>query len=154
MSDNYKKTQLDTIVRNIKMYRERKKFNQLDLAEASGFSVGAIKSVESKQRFPRPETLAAIAKALDVTTFDLMRDQASEQEDIASKVYEKIKAVMQPQVVTVQIPSQSPAHLRGIIERLERLDPKKKKDAVFLRQMEQALDAFLAGGSVLHKKAK
>lgn len=151
--DNYRKKSLETLVRNIKTARAKLGFTQEKLAETAKLSIGAIKQIESKQRFPRPETLDAIAKALKMTADALTQDSVEvvSTEDIATKVYNRIKDVMalqQQPVIHLQMPNAKP-HLQGIIQKLERLDP--VKDSLALRQIDQVLEKILSTQRIKRK---
>jgi transcriptional regulator with XRE-family HTH domain len=55
------------MVRNIKALRDSKGWNQEDLAEKTGFSVGTIKNIERGKTWVSPETLEAICLAFDIS---------------------------------------------------------------------------------------
>ena len=50
----------------IRMYRQIREMNQIQLAEASGINVGTIRKYELGLRKPKPEQLAKIASALNL----------------------------------------------------------------------------------------
>lgn len=58
---------------NLKFYREKANLTQEQLARKVGMSVYMITSIESGRRKGSINTLMRIAKALDVTTDDLLR---------------------------------------------------------------------------------
>jgi transcriptional regulator with XRE-family HTH domain len=57
-------------------YRYRRQMTQDELAEASGLSVSAVKSIERGVRTGRLSTLSRLARALGVTTSDLLAPAA------------------------------------------------------------------------------
>lgn len=115
----------------------------MDLAEECGFTEGAIKQIESYRRFPNPDTLEAIAGAFNVKPEDLLNDPDKDKDDLAQKVYEKIKSVMAGPV---------PEHLTKTLELLKRLDPKKNKDRLILAQFESMVEGYLLGAQGSDKK--
>jgi XRE family transcriptional regulator, regulator of sulfur utilization len=143
-SMDYRKKQLETLVRNIKTARAKLSYTQEKLAEEAKLSIGAIKQLESKQRFPRPETLQHIAKALKTTPDQLIQENMEivSQDDLAQRVFEKLKNVFAPQqapVINLQMPNTSiKPHLQSIFDKLEKIDP--KKNAVFLAELESLVD--------------
>ena len=56
---------------NMKRLREHHGFTQMDLAERVGCSTTLIGNIEIHKRFPSPENLNLIAKALEVPPADL-----------------------------------------------------------------------------------
>lgn len=57
---------------NVKYYRQLKGWTQERLAEASRLSLGAIQMLESKKRWPNPDTLVTVAGALGVQPYILL----------------------------------------------------------------------------------
>jgi transcriptional regulator with XRE-family HTH domain len=55
--------------KNIKRYRELSKTSQLDLAAASGLAHNFINDIENEKKFVSDETIAKLAKALDVEPY-------------------------------------------------------------------------------------
>jgi transcriptional regulator with XRE-family HTH domain len=56
---------------NMKRLRELRSFTQMDLAERVGCSTTLIGNIEIRKRFPSPENLDLIAKALEVLPAEL-----------------------------------------------------------------------------------
>ena len=63
--------------RNIKFYRFRKQFSQLDLAEEACISVTFLSNIERGNNFPQARTLCNIAEALDVQVWELFRGEGA-----------------------------------------------------------------------------
>jgi len=142
--DSFRKKQLDTLVKNIKALRAQQGkdgWTQTDLADACGFNLGTIKQIESKTRFPRPETLEAIAGALKVDAKSLLDDSAEKNDDLATKVFEKMKGLMAP--------APKP-HLQSISAMLDQLDA--TKDKAFISALETMLASHLAHREPSKKK--
>ncbi|NNE30242.1 MAG: helix-turn-helix transcriptional regulator [Saprospiraceae bacterium] len=55
----------------VKQLRQEKKLSFSDLAKASGMSVSYLNEIEKGKKYPKPEKLAALAKALNVTSLTL-----------------------------------------------------------------------------------
>ncbi len=60
------------LVLNMKRYRTLLGITQAELAERAGMSVGYVGEVEMGRKFPSPEKLEAIAKALGLRAFRLL----------------------------------------------------------------------------------
>ena len=70
--DKAEKNQRLILSENLKERRRLKNWNQAELAEEAGVSTGAVKQIETCVRWPRPDTLEALAKALGATTRELL----------------------------------------------------------------------------------
>ena len=62
-----------TLGKNIKFLRTKKKYTQSILAEKADISVIFLSSIERGTKFPKADTLAKIAEALEVEVFELFR---------------------------------------------------------------------------------
>ena len=69
--------------RNIKFYRFRKQFSQLDLAEEAHISVTFLSNIERGNNFPQARTLCNLAEALNVQVWELFRGEGSEERESA-----------------------------------------------------------------------
>ncbi|MDR1444161.1 MAG: helix-turn-helix domain-containing protein [Treponema sp.] len=59
--------------KNIKSLRSRKGFTQAVLAEKADISIIFLSSVERGTKYPKPDVLARIAKALEAEVFELFK---------------------------------------------------------------------------------
>ncbi len=59
---------------NLRRLRKVRKLTQAELAKRAGISRNAFRSIETGDSKPRKSTFYSIAKALDVSVFDLVRD--------------------------------------------------------------------------------
>jgi len=59
--------------KNIKSLRTQKDFTQAVLAEKADISIIFLSSIERGTKYPKPDILARIAKALEVEVFELFR---------------------------------------------------------------------------------
>lgn len=59
---------------NMQLQRELKGWNQDDLAEKSGLSIGYIKKIETGRQWPQPTSVEAIARAFGVEASLLFSD--------------------------------------------------------------------------------
>jgi transcriptional regulator with XRE-family HTH domain len=66
----------DALGKTIKFLRFRKGFSQADLAEKAGMSITFLSTVERGIKFPQPDILSKLAKALDVEVFELFKTDA------------------------------------------------------------------------------
>jgi transcriptional regulator with XRE-family HTH domain len=55
--------------KNLKRYRELSKISQMDLAVASGLAHNFINDIENEKKFVSDETIAKLAKALDIEPY-------------------------------------------------------------------------------------
>jgi transcriptional regulator with XRE-family HTH domain len=62
-----------TLGRNIKLLRTRRGITQAVLAEKANISIIFLSSVERGTKYPRPDILARLAKALEVEVFELFK---------------------------------------------------------------------------------
>ena len=58
---------------NIKLYRGHHGWSQADLAEKANISITFLSNIERGTKWPYPDTLVKIAKALKVEEFELFR---------------------------------------------------------------------------------
>jgi transcriptional regulator with XRE-family HTH domain len=62
-----------TLGKNIKFLRFRRKFSQADLAEKADISVIFLSNIERGIKFPKPDVMSRIAKALEIEVFELFK---------------------------------------------------------------------------------
>lgn len=73
--------------RNIKRFRERLGFSQLDLSLELGISATFLSDIETCQKWVSPKTLARIAKALKAEVYELFKpDDAGQATEVAPDV--------------------------------------------------------------------
>jgi putative transcriptional regulator len=65
--------EIKQIGKNIRKFRKKKGFSQLDLAAACGFEESSIGRLENGKTNPTIKTLVKIGKALEVKLTDLVR---------------------------------------------------------------------------------
>lgn len=66
----------ETFRENLIFYRKKAGLTQEQLSEKGGFNLNYIATIEcSSSRFPKPETIDAIAKALNIRTSDLFLEE-------------------------------------------------------------------------------
>ena len=58
---------------NIKLYRRHHGWSQADLAEKADISITFLSSIERGVKWPYPDTLIKLAKALKIEEFELFR---------------------------------------------------------------------------------
>jgi transcriptional regulator with XRE-family HTH domain len=66
---------------NIKHFREKHGFSQADLAEKADISINFLSSIERGVKWPYPDTLMKIAKALKIEEFELFRQNKAVTDD-------------------------------------------------------------------------
>ena len=60
--------------RNIKYFRFHKQLSQSELAEKADISITFLSNIERGKMFPKVETLSRLTKSLNVSVFELFRD--------------------------------------------------------------------------------
>ena len=61
--------------KNIKAFRSQRSLSQNELAEKASISIPFLSNIERAIKWPHPETLVKLAKALDVDVFMLFQDK-------------------------------------------------------------------------------
>ena len=81
----------EILAENMKKYRQKLSITQPELAERANISTNFIGMIEQKRKFPAPEMLDRIAKALEIETFELFATSASPQSEL-KKLHKEILA--------------------------------------------------------------
>jgi len=81
----------DVLAKNLKENRQKRGLTQAQLAERADISTNFIAMIELKHKFPAPETLERIAKALEIETSELFTTAASPQTEL-KKLHREILA--------------------------------------------------------------
>ncbi len=84
--------------KNLKYYRKQKGLSQEKLSEIIGFGETYITEIESRYKFPKPETIDIIAEKLGIQPFILFKPLENEELEIQKKKIEenlKINALVQ-----------------------------------------------------------
>ena len=61
--------------KNLKKYRNRRNWSQMELAENADITMNFLSEIERGNKWPFPETLQNLAGALNVEVFELFRDE-------------------------------------------------------------------------------
>ena len=81
----------ELLSRNIKRFRERLGFSQLDLSLELGISTTFLSDIETCQKWVSPKTLAKIAKALKTEVYELFKpDEAEQATEVGSDISAEI----------------------------------------------------------------
>ncbi len=80
---------------NLKAYRKQRNLTQERLSELIGYGETYITEIESRHKFPKPETIDAIARALEIEPYQLFQKQNQEKQKekvaaLGEKLYESI----------------------------------------------------------------
>jgi transcriptional regulator with XRE-family HTH domain len=78
----------DALGKNLKLYRSLRKFSQAELAEKANISLTFLSDIERGNKWPYPDTLANLAKALDVPVSMLFRLEKDTSEESRSAIYQ------------------------------------------------------------------
>jgi transcriptional regulator with XRE-family HTH domain len=63
-----------TLGRNIKFFRRLRSLSQMELAEKADISIAFLSNIERGNKWPYPDTLVNLAKALEVEVCELFQD--------------------------------------------------------------------------------
>lgn len=85
---------------NLKYYRKQKGLSQEKLSEIIGFGDTYITEIESRQKFPKPETIDIIAQKLEIEPFQFFKPLNYEEieKSEANKKIDEILKDLQKQV--------------------------------------------------------
>jgi transcriptional regulator with XRE-family HTH domain len=129
MSD-FKGLSLTMIAQNIRDLRRDRRLTQEALAEKAGLSVGAIKQIETGKRWPRPETIEAIARALGTGQSVLLTDYRAAKQVVQNERYPRLEITMK---IIQMLPSASEGDLKDVMDllqsRLSKLAAKSQRKA-------------------------
>jgi transcriptional regulator with XRE-family HTH domain len=64
--------------KNVRIYRNRRKWSQADLAENANISINFLGDIERGKKWPHPETLTKLADALEIRVFELFMEDDNE----------------------------------------------------------------------------
>ena len=81
----------EILAQNMKIHRQKLGLTQPELAELANISTNFIGMIEQKRKFPAPEMLDRIAKALNIETPELFETPASPQAEL-KKLHKEILA--------------------------------------------------------------
>jgi len=82
----------DALGKTIKFLRFRRGLSQADLAEKADISITFLSTIERGIKFPQPNILSKLAKALDVEVFELFKPDfvPPDSKDMMSQLSEDI----------------------------------------------------------------
>ena len=95
----------DIFKENLKYWRNKANLTQEQLSEKIGYGTGYISEIESRNIFPKPETIDAISKALQISPAQLFEEQGCPKnaisfdkeafvKEILSGLYERLNTSM------------------------------------------------------------
>ena len=76
---------------NLKYWRNKANLTQEQLSEKIGYGGGYISEIESRNMFPKPETIDAIAKSLNIKPSQLFEEQGCPINTIRFDKHEFVK---------------------------------------------------------------
>ncbi|MDR2717783.1 MAG: helix-turn-helix domain-containing protein [Treponema sp.] len=92
--------------KNIKLLRSKRSLSQEELAEKANISIPFLSNIERSNKWPYPDTLVKLAKALDVEVFMLFQENSPPKPDNIQNTLSQFKkdlAVSLHKTVTVSI---------------------------------------------------
>jgi transcriptional regulator with XRE-family HTH domain len=78
---------------NIKRFRGNSGYSQEELAEKADISIPFLGAIERGDKWPSPNTLTEIARALDVYPYDLLKPEKAASQDIKKITTKLIKDI-------------------------------------------------------------
>jgi transcriptional regulator with XRE-family HTH domain len=88
---------------NLKLFRHHKGWSQAILAEKAGISIPFLSSIERGSKWPYPETLERVARALEIEVFELFKPEkaaAGEVKEIMNRLVKDISISVQDSIET------------------------------------------------------
>lgn len=82
---------------NIKYFREVRRFSQADLAYKANISIPFLSDIERGNKWPHPDTLASLATALQVQTFELFVSEGILGDEAGALVQKVVRELVQTQ---------------------------------------------------------
>jgi transcriptional regulator with XRE-family HTH domain len=110
----------EILSKNLKENRQKLGLTQSELAEKAGISTNFVAMIELKHKFPTPETLDRLSKALDIKSYELFTTSAS-PESVLKKLHKDILIDME------KFHQELLNDLDGVIEKAVDKALKKKK---------------------------
>jgi transcriptional regulator with XRE-family HTH domain len=77
--------------KNIKLLRCQRSLSQIELAEKADISIPFLSNIERQNKWPHPDTLTKLAKALDVEVYTLFQDKTPSLPDNVQNTLAKFK---------------------------------------------------------------
>jgi len=77
--------------KNIKSLRSQRSLSQIELAEKADISIPFLSNIERNIKWPHPETLVKIAKALDVDVYTLFQEKTLQHPTIVKNTLKQYK---------------------------------------------------------------
>jgi transcriptional regulator with XRE-family HTH domain len=81
------------LAQNIKSFRTHREWSQADLAEKADISIPFLSDIERGNKWPYPDTLSKLAKALNVDVYELFRSESpstNENRDYTARVIKEV----------------------------------------------------------------
>jgi len=88
------------LAKNIKSFREHRSLSQADLAANSDISIPFLSEIERGNKWPFPDTLGRIARALNVQIHELFWDKSpsKNERDFTAKIVKEMLAAQKAAV--------------------------------------------------------
>jgi len=81
------------LAQNIKSFRTHREWSQADLAEKADISIPFLSDIERGNKWPYPDTLSKLAKALNVDVYEFFRQKSpstNENRDYTARVIKEM----------------------------------------------------------------
>jgi transcriptional regulator with XRE-family HTH domain len=72
--------------KNLKLFRGHRNWSQADLAEHTGISLTFLGDIERGKKWPYPDTLTNLARALDIEVHELFRVDARQSNETSKEL--------------------------------------------------------------------
>jgi transcriptional regulator with XRE-family HTH domain len=99
--------------KNIKTLRIKRSLSQIELAEKADISIPFLSHIERNNKWPHPDTLVKLAKALDVEVYTLFQNSGHSlpdkerrileqfKKDIATSIHKSVKTAIDSSIETI-----------------------------------------------------
>jgi len=77
--------------KNLKLLRSQRSLSQMELAEKADISIPFLSNIERSNKWPYPDTLVKIAKALDVEVYMLFQENSPPKPDDLQNILSQFK---------------------------------------------------------------
>jgi transcriptional regulator with XRE-family HTH domain len=95
----------DALGRNIKLFRFHRELSQADLAEKADISITFLSDIERGNKWPYPDTVVNLAKALNVAVYELFKlesDISNDEKALMTRFSDDMARVLNQSLVNVR----------------------------------------------------
>jgi transcriptional regulator with XRE-family HTH domain len=93
------------LARNIKAFRSKRNWSQMDLAEKAGLSIVYLSDIERGNKWPYLDTMVKLASAFNIEVYELLKPEnipSPETASILVKYTEEVTAILDKSLETTK----------------------------------------------------